>query len=95
MICFDEAQDLNEAQYSVLTALCGDSFYNVMMVGDPKQSIYGFNTSSPDYMWRFRDEFGADEIELTENFRSSKAVVEVAAPWTRTTTSRLNCLSQG
>ena len=77
-VCVDEAQDLNEAQYSVLTALCGDSFKNVMMVGDPKQSIYGFNTSSPEYMWRFRDEFGAEKIELTENFRSSKAVVDLA-----------------
>lgn len=77
-VCIDEAQDLNEAQYSVLTALCGDSFRNVMMVGDPKQSIYGFNTSSPEFMWRFRDEFGAGEIELTENFRSSRAVVDVA-----------------
>lgn len=77
-VCLDEAQDLNEAQYAVLTALCGDSFRNVMMVGDPKQSIYGFNTSSPDFMWRFRDEFGAGEIELTENFRSSQAVVKVA-----------------
>jgi len=77
-VCLDETQDLNEAQYAVLTALCGDSFRNVMMVGDPKQSIYGFNTSSPDFMWRFRDEFGAGEIELTENFRSSQAVVEVA-----------------
>lgn len=77
-VCIDEAQDLNEAQYSVLTALCGEDFKNVLMVGDPKQSIYGFNTSSPDYMWRFRDEFGAGEIELTENFRSSNAVVQVA-----------------
>lgn len=77
-VCIDEAQDLNEAQYSVLTALCGEDFKNVLMVGDPKQSIYGFNTSSPDYMWRFRDEFGAGEIELTENFRSSSAVVQVA-----------------
>lgn len=77
-VCVDEAQDLNEAQYSVLTALCGDSFRNVMMVGDPKQSIYGFNTSSPDFMWRFEDEFGAEKIELTENFRSSKAVVDLA-----------------
>ncbi len=77
-VCIDEAQDLNEAQYSILTALCGDSFRNVMMVGDPKQSIYGFNTSGPEYMWQFRDEFGAAEIELTENFRSSKAVVGVA-----------------
>jgi DNA helicase II / ATP-dependent DNA helicase PcrA len=77
-VCVDESQDLNEAQYSVLTALCGDSFKNVMMVGDPKQSIYGFNTSSPDYMWRFEEEFGAERIELTENFRSSKAVVDLA-----------------
>ncbi|MEO5362657.1 MAG: ATP-dependent helicase [Magnetococcus sp. DMHC-8] len=77
-VCFDEAQDLNEAQYAVLTALCGDSFRNVMMVGDPKQSIYGFNTSSPDFMWQFRDEFGASEIKLTENFRSSRTVVDTA-----------------
>ena len=77
-VCVDEAQDLNEAQYSVLAALCGDSFRNVMMVGDPKQSIYGFNTSSPDYMWRFEEEFGAERIELTENFRSSRAVVALA-----------------
>ena len=77
-VCVDEAQDLNEAQYSVLAALCGDSFRNIMMVGDPKQSIYGFNTSSPDYMWRFEEEFGAERIELTENFRSSRAVVALA-----------------
>lgn len=77
-VCIDEAQDLNEAQYAVITALCGDDFKNVLMVGDPKQSIYGFNTSSPDFMYRFRDDFGAGEIELSENFRSSKAVVSVA-----------------
>lgn len=77
-VCIDEAQDLNEAQYSVICALCGDSYKNVMMVGDPKQSIYGFNTSSPEYMDRFRDEFGAKVIELTANYRSSKAIVEVA-----------------
>lgn len=77
-VCVDEAQDLNEAQYALLCALCGDSYKNVMMVGDPKQSIYGFNTSSPEYMEKFRLEFAADLIELTENFRSSQAVVSVA-----------------
>ncbi|MBU3548094.1 ATP-dependent helicase [Polynucleobacter sp. P1-05-14] len=77
-ICIDEAQDLNEAQYAVICALCGDVFRNVMMVGDPKQSIYGFNTSSPEYMTRFKSEFHAKQIELTENFRSSRAVVGVA-----------------
>jgi DNA helicase-2/ATP-dependent DNA helicase PcrA len=77
-VCIDEAQDLNEAQYAVICALCGDSFKNVMMVGDPKQSIYGFNTSSPEYMDRFKTEFSAQLIGLTENFRSSKAVVDMA-----------------
>ncbi|RBB39269.1 ATP-dependent helicase [Burkholderia reimsis] len=77
-VCVDEAQDLNEAQYALLCALCGDSYKNVMMVGDPKQSIYGFNTSSPEYMSKFQFEFSAKLIELTENFRSSQAVVAVA-----------------
>lgn len=77
-ICIDEAQDLNEAQYAVIKALCGDAFKNVLMVGDPKQSIYGFNTSSPEYMREFHAQFGAEAVTLTENFRSSQAVVNVA-----------------
>ena len=35
-ICVDEAQDLNEAQYAVVKALCGAELTNVMMVGDPE-----------------------------------------------------------
>lgn len=77
-ICIDEAQDMNEAQYAVVRALCSEGYRNLMMVGDPKQSIYGFNASGPEYMERFGIEFGAKQIELTANFRSSKAVVKVA-----------------
>ena len=77
-VCIDEAQDLNEAQYAVVKALCGAEFNNVMMVGDPNQSIYGFTTSSPKYMNDFRREFGATEVELDENFRSSRVVVDIA-----------------
>ena len=77
-ICIDEAQDLNEAQYAMITTLCGDELKNVLMVGDPNQSIYGFNTSSPEFMDRFLIDFRAEKIELSENFRSSKAVVSVA-----------------
>lgn len=77
-ISVDEAQDLNEAQYGVLCALCGPDYKTLMLVGDDKQSIYGFNKSSPEYMERFRNEFQAKSIELTQNFRSSRAVVEIA-----------------
>jgi DNA helicase-2/ATP-dependent DNA helicase PcrA len=77
-VCIDEAQDMNEAQYAVICALCSDGYKNVMMVGDPRQSIYGFNTSGPEYMERFGVEFAAKRIELTANYRSSRAVVKVA-----------------
>lgn len=77
-ICIDEAQDLNGAQYGVLRALCGEEYKNVMMVGDKKQSIYGFNTADPRYMDEFTNNFDAKVIELHENFRSSRAVVEAA-----------------
>jgi len=77
-ICIDEAQDLNEAQYAVVRALCGTELTNVMMVGDPNQSIYGFTTSSPKYMQDFARDFRATKIQLDENFRSSSVVVDIA-----------------
>lgn len=77
-VCIDEAQDMNEAQYALLTALCSDTHRNLMMVGDPRQSIYGFNTSSPEFMERFASEFGAKRVQLTANYRSSRAIVDFA-----------------
>jgi DNA helicase-2/ATP-dependent DNA helicase PcrA len=77
-ICIDEAQDMNEAQYAVIMALCYDTHKNVMMVGDPRQSIYGFNTSGPEYMERFGADFGAKRVALSANYRCSRAVVDFA-----------------
>lgn len=78
-ICIDEAQDLNNAQYQLLLALANDEFTNIMMVGDPNQSIYHFNGSSPDYMDKqFVRDFDPVVIELNENYRSSKAVLNAA-----------------
>ena len=78
-ICVDEAQDLNNAQYQFLKALTNEDFKNVMMVGDPNQAIFHFNGSSPDYMDRkFVKDFNPKIIELSENYRSSKAVLNVA-----------------
>lgn len=74
-ICIDEGQDLNAAQYGVISALCGDEYNNIMIVGDPKQAIFVWNGASPKYLDRFATEFGAVKIELTDNFRSSHAVV--------------------
>ena len=78
-ICIDEAQDLNFAQYQVIKALCGESFNNVMMVGDANQSIYGFNGSDSDFMTKsFVADFSPVVYKLNENYRSAKRIVEFA-----------------
>lgn len=78
-ICIDEAQDLNEAQYRVIQALCGNDFYNIMMVGDENQSIYAFNGSSSKYMSEFFiNDFSPTIYTLNENFRSAKQIIEYA-----------------
>lgn len=78
-ICVDEAQDLNYAQYEVIKALCGDTFKNIMLVGDEKQSIYGFNGSDSTLMSEtFVRDFQPKLFSLSENFRCARAIVDYA-----------------
>jgi DNA helicase-2/ATP-dependent DNA helicase PcrA len=75
-IFVDEAQDLNRAQYKVLKALAIETA-NVMFVGDPAQSIYGFNGSESEIMViDFVNDFSPKVYELNENFRSARKIIE-------------------
>ncbi len=77
-IFVDEAQDLNKAQYEIIRLLSGDNNITTM-VGDPNQSIYGFNGSSfTFFLNNFKDDLNPKLFELKENFRSSKKVVNAA-----------------
>lgn len=78
-ILIDEGQDMNYAQYQIIRAICGEEHRNVMMVGDPKQAIYGFNGSSAKYMQEdFVQDFKAEKREIKHNYRSSQRVLELA-----------------
>jgi len=78
-ICIDESQDLNNAQYRVIQALCSIDFRNIMMVGDANQSIYAFNGSSNKYMQEcFVTDFNPQVYTLDENFRSAKQIIHFA-----------------
>ncbi len=78
-LCVDEAQDLNRAQYEFVKTFCGTEIRSVLMVGDPNQMIYGFNGSSHEYLCeRFVEDFKPQSFTLSENYRSSKAVVRLA-----------------
>lgn len=77
-VFIDEAQDLNEAQYSIIYSLCME-LKNITMIGDEKQSIYGFNGSSSHYMMeRFLKDFHPKHIDLKENFRSTKKIIKAS-----------------
>ena len=70
----DEYQDTNELQYE-LVALLTDGFTaaNLFIVGDPKQSIYGFRGADVRVFEKTKRELierGGADISLTENFRS-------------------------
>jgi uncharacterized protein (TIGR00375 family) len=74
----DEYQDINAAQYR-LVRLLAPADANLCVVGDPDQSIYGFRGSDPTYFDRFAIDYpGAAMITLTENYRSTTAIVRAA-----------------
>lgn len=74
----DESQDLNSVQYAIIRTL-GDKTDSVLLVGDPNQAIYGFNGSSKDFMLEeFPKDFKATQVELRDNFRSSRVVIRAA-----------------
>lgn len=78
-ISVDEAQDLNFAQYEFIKILCNGEHKNVFMVGDINQSLFHFNGSDIKYMSSlFLTDFDAKKIELKTNYRSSKAVLNIA-----------------
>jgi len=75
----DECQDMNPAQYRLLRALLGSN-PDLFVVGDPNQSVYGWNGAEPDLIERIVSDFpGAETISLLENHRCSPEVVAVAS----------------
>ncbi len=78
-VLIDEGQDLTYAQYELIKAFCGDKIKNILMVGDRNQSINGFAGADKKYMFEyFKNEFNVVEKQITENYRSSKKVLEAA-----------------
>ena len=74
----DEMQDVNPAQFRLLTTMLADE-PDLFVVGDPNQSVYGFNGADPTLLARLPDLFrGTKVIRLDENHRCTPQVVAVA-----------------
>ena len=74
----DEMQDVNAAQFRLLRALVADE-PDLFVVGDPNQSIYGWNGADPHLLAELPDVFGgARVIRLDDNHRCSPGIVRMA-----------------
>ena len=74
----DEMQDVNPAQFRLLTTLLSDE-PDLFVVGDPNQSVYGFNGADPTLLDRLPELLrGTRVIRLDENHRCTPQVVAVA-----------------
>ena len=72
----DEYQDVNPVQEAIIDKISGE---NVFLVGDVKQSIYGFRGSKSKYFVEKQHAFGSGagkSLMMTRNFRSSDAVLD-------------------
>ncbi len=90
-ILVDESQDTNRKQWNIIKALSDDFFSgesasakkrSIFIVGDEKQSIYGFQGAENDisseifeYFWEKSDQ-KLLKIELTNSFRSQPKILQ-------------------
>ena len=74
----DEYQDIDEAQYRLLRALC-PADGNLTVIGDPDQAIYSFRGADVGFFLRFAQDFPtARQASLTRNYRSTGTIVAAA-----------------
>ena len=74
----DEAQDMNPLQFMLLREMAGDD-PDLFSVGDPNQSIYGFNGANPQLLGEIVNTWPDTVVlDLTRNHRSTARIVAVA-----------------
>lgn len=94
-ILVDEAQDTSPAQWDIMRMLAGDFFVggdtmdsprSLFVVGDSKQSIYGFQGADPAAFTASREDIARHikqnlrtirEVPLTQSFRSLSPILRV------------------
>ena len=79
VLVIDEAQDMSADEYELVRALMmANEEMRVIAVGDDDQNIYEFRGSDSHHMQKLVQMEGSRFVEMTDNYRSSQHVVDVA-----------------
>ena len=90
VLVIDEAQDMGEDDFRLVQALMRQNEeMRVIAVGDDDQNIYGFRGSNSKYMQSLVEQDGAKLYEMTDNYRSAKAIVDCANRYVQRIPGRL------
>ncbi len=84
VLVIDEAQDMSDEEHALIHALMTvNEEMRVIAVGDDDQNIFEFRGSDSRYMNQLLNESGSRLIEMIENYRSSRHVVDLANAFVR------------
>jgi ATP-dependent DNA helicase RecQ len=89
VLVIDEAQDMSEAEYSLVKVLMEENDnLRIIAVGDDDQNIYEWRNSKSEYFESLLGEPDAKKYELVDNYRSNANIVEFANQFAKKITHR-------
>ncbi len=80
----DEYQDIGPEEYALISALAGRTRSDdgekltLFAVGDDDQNIYSFKGASVRFIRRFKEDYGPHVAHLTQNYRSTRRIIEAS-----------------
>ena len=90
VLVIDEAQDMGKDDYALVTALMkANEEMRVIAVGDDDQNIYEFRGSNSQYLYELTRTEHSRFIEMTENYRSLRHIVDAANDFARNIRQRI------
>ena len=73
-VLVDEFQDVNDSQIELLDLLNSE---NLFVVGDPRQSIFGWRGSNLKHTYNLINDDETQTVELKKNYRSFSKIIEL------------------
>jgi DNA helicase-2/ATP-dependent DNA helicase PcrA len=75
VLVIDEYQDLGVPLHHLVLELGLNAGIRLFAVGDPDQSIYGFNGAQPQLLRELAEQDSMEKVELSFNYRCAKKIV--------------------